>query len=84
VFLSPAYFSRIFKEEMGENFNSYVNLIRIEAAKKLLLNEQVPLVDISSLVGFEGQSYFSKVFKKMTGMTPGRFREARGRNVINS
>ena len=84
VFLSPAYFSRIFKEEMGENFNSYVNLIRIEAAKKLLLNEQVPLVDISSLVGFEGQSYFSKVFKKMTGMTPGRFREARGRNVKNS
>lgn len=80
VYLSPAYFSRVFKEEMGENFNSYVNLIRIEAAKKLLLNEKVALVDISSLVGFEGQSYFSKVFKKMTGLTPGRFRESRGRN----
>ena len=79
VFLSPAYFSRVFKEETGDNFNLYVNKIRIEAAKKLLLNEKIPLVDISTMVGFEGQSYFSKVFKKMTGVTPGRFRESRGK-----
>ena len=79
VFLSPAYFSRIFKEETGDNFNLYVNRVRIEAAKKLLLNEKIPLVDISTMVGFEGQSYFSKVFKKMTGVTPGKFRESRGK-----
>ena len=79
VFLSPAYFSRIFKEEMGDNFNVYVNHVRIEAAKKLLLNEKIALVDISTLVGFEGQSYFSKVFKKLTGTTPGKFRESRGK-----
>ncbi len=79
VYLSPAYFSRVFKEEIGDNFNLYVNKLRIEAAKKLLLNDQVPLVDISSSVGFEGQSYFSKVFKKMTGVTPGKFRESRGK-----
>ncbi|MDD2393678.1 MAG: helix-turn-helix domain-containing protein [Eubacteriales bacterium] len=79
VYLSPAYFSRIFKEEIGDNFNLYVNKIRIDAAKKLLLNEKIPLVDISTMVGFEGQSYFSKVFKKMTGVTPGKFREARGK-----
>ncbi|MHB1453218.1 MAG: helix-turn-helix domain-containing protein [Saccharofermentanales bacterium] len=79
VYLSPAYFSRVFKEEIGDNFNLYVNKLRIEAAKKLLLNEQIPLVDISSIAGFEGQSYFSKVFKKMTGVTPGKFRESRGK-----
>lgn len=79
VYLSPAYFSRIFKEEIGDNFNSYVNMMRVEAAKKLLLNEQVPLVDVSTMIGFEGQSYFSKVFKKMTGVTPGKYRESRGR-----
>ncbi|HBP38878.1 MAG TPA: hypothetical protein DD640_09105 [Clostridiales bacterium] len=79
VFLSPAYFSRVFKEEMGDNFNIYVNSVRVEAAKKLLLNEKVPLVDVSTLVGFEGQSYFSKVFKKLTGVTPGKFRESRGK-----
>lgn len=79
VFLSPAYFSRIFKEEMGDNFNTYVNTVRVEAARKLLLNDKVALVDISTLVGFEGQSYFSKVFKKHTGVTPGKFRESRGK-----
>lgn len=79
VYLSPAYFSRIFKDEMGENFNSYVNQVRVEAARKLLLNESVSLTDISTLVGFDGQSYFSKVFKKLTGITPGKYRESRGR-----
>ena len=79
VYLSPAYFSRVFKEEMGCNFNAYVNSVRVAAAKKLLLNEKVVLVDVSTLAGFEGQSYFSKVFKKMTGVTPGKFRESRGR-----
>lgn len=79
VYLSPAYFSRIFKEEMGENFNTYVNRVRVNAAKKLLLNEAIPLVDISNLVGFETQSYFSKVFKRLTGVTPGKYRESRGK-----
>lgn len=79
VYLSPAYFSRIFKEEMGCNFNAYVNSVRVDSAKKLLLNDKVALVDVSTLAGFEGQSYFSKVFKKVAGVTPGRFREARGR-----
>lgn len=79
VFLSPAYFSRVFKEETGDNFNVYVNKVRIEAAKRLILNEQISLVDISVMVGFEGQSYFSKVFKKMTGVTPGKYRESRGK-----
>ncbi|MDD2457243.1 MAG: PocR ligand-binding domain-containing protein [Eubacteriales bacterium] len=79
VYLSPAYFSRIFKDEMKVNFNIYVNQVRVEAAKKLLLNDSVPLIDIANQAGFDGQSYFSKVFKKMTGVTPGKFRESRGR-----
>jgi two-component system, response regulator YesN len=79
VYLSPAYFSRIFKEETGDNFNIFVNRTRIDSARKFLLNEKIPLVDISTLVGFEGQSYFSKVFKKMTGVTPGKYRESRGK-----
>ena len=79
VYLSPAYFSRIFKEEIGENFNIYVNLVRIDMAKKILVNEKVSLTDISTMVGFDGQSYFSKVFKKTTGVTPNKYRESRGR-----
>jgi len=79
VFLSPTYFSRIFKEATGENFNLYVNKVRIEAAKKCLTSENSPLSDISILTGFEDQSYFSKVFKRMTGVTPNKYRESRGK-----
>lgn len=79
VYLSPSYFSKIFKDEMDCNFNAYLNKIRIDKAKQLLLNDTVRLVDVSGLVGFEDQSYFSKVFKKLTDVTPGKYREARGK-----
>lgn len=79
VYLSPSYFSKVFKDEMEQNFNAYLNKIRIDKSKQLLMNENVRLVDVSGLVGFEDQSYFSKVFKKLTGMTPGKFRESRGK-----
>lgn len=78
VFLSPSYFSKVFKDEMGCNFNHYLNHIRIEKSKQLLLSDSIRLVDVSGVVGFEDQSYFTKVFKKLTGITPGKFREARG------
>lgn len=78
VFLSPSYFSKVFKEEMGENFNNYLNRIRIEKAQQLLLADNIQLVQISGMVGFEDQSYFTKVFKKRTGVTPGKYRELRG------
>ncbi len=78
VYLSPSYFSKIFKEEMGRNFNSYLNHIRIEMSKRLLMDDSVVLVDVSNIVGYEDQSYFSKVFKKVTGVSPGKYRESRG------
>ena len=78
VFLSPSYFSKVFKEEMGQNFNTYLNRIRIEKARQLLLTDNVQLVHVSGMVGFEDQSYFTKVFKKLTGVTPGKYRELRG------
>lgn len=77
--LSPSYFSKIFGDEMKCNFNNYLNQVRIENAKTLLLNDSIPLVDISVLSGFEDQSYFTKVFKKIVGVTPGKFKESRGR-----
>jgi len=79
VFLSPSYFSKVFKDEMKCNFSVYLNKIRIEKSKKFLLSDNVNLVDISDMVGFEDQSYFSKVFKRITGVTPGKYRESRGK-----
>lgn len=78
VYLSVSYFSKIFKDEMKCNFNNYLNKVRIDMSKKLLLDDSIALVDVSSLVGYEDQSYFSKVFKKMVGVSPGKFRESRG------
>lgn len=81
VYLSPSYLSKIFKEEMETNFNSYLNSIRIEKSKILLRSEQLSIIEISELVGFFDQSYFNKVFKKLTGLTPKKYREQKGGNV---
>jgi len=80
VYLSPAYFSRVFKQETGHNFSNYLNKVRIDESKKLLTNAKVNISDISGMVGYEDQSYFSKVFKKLTGVSPLKYRQARGHN----
>jgi len=77
--LSPSYFSRIFKKEMKTSFNSYLNSVRIEMSKKLLFDEDIPLSDIAMLVGFEHQSYYSKIFKQNTGISPRQYREKRSK-----
>lgn len=78
VSLSPTYFSRLFKEEMHTTFTEFLNRYRITKAKSLLVNSRIPIVDIAGMVGFEDQSYFTKVFKKIAGVSPGRFRESGG------
>ena len=83
VFLNPSYFSKIFKNEVKTTFVSYVNKIRINAAKNLLADIAIPLTDVSCMVGFEDQSYFTKVFKKATGVTPGKYRESRGQQTAS-
>ena len=79
VNLSPSYLSKLFKKELGQNFNNYLNQIRVGKSKNYLLNTELTLIDIAGMCGFEDQSYFSKVFKKYTGSSPGKFRENRGR-----
>jgi AraC-like DNA-binding protein len=76
--LSPPYFSTIFKEEMGENFSSYLNQLRVEKASRLLWETNQPLSEIASSCGFEDQSWFSKIFKSYTGFSPGRYRAQNG------
>lgn len=82
IFLSPSYFSKIFKDEMNCNFNYYLNFVRVEKAKVLLIKDNIKLVDVSLMVGFEDQSYFSKVFKKLVGVSPGKYRESGGKVII--
>lgn len=76
VFLSPNYFSRIFKQQTGENFIDYVVRLRIEKAKELLADTQYKTYEISSLVGYKSARYFSKIFKAFTGFTPSEYRNS--------
>jgi AraC-like DNA-binding protein/ligand-binding sensor protein len=72
--LSAPYFSTIFKDEMGENLSSYLNRLRVEKASRMLLETDLSLSEIAGSCGFEDQSWFSKIFKSYTGMSPGKYR----------
>ncbi len=74
VSLSSAYFSRLFKQETGENFIDYLIKIRMENAKKMLENTNCKTYEISELVGYKKSKYFSKLFKNYTGYTPTEYR----------
>jgi two-component system, response regulator YesN len=74
-FLSREYISRKFKQEFKENLSDYVGRIRIEKAKLLLMNPGCRIAQIAQLVGYQDEKYFSKVFKRMTGFTPGEYRK---------
>ena len=76
--LSPPYFSTIFKEEMGENLSKYLNRLRVEKASRLLLETDMSLSEIAACCCFEDQSWFSKIFKAYTGISPGKYRNQGG------
>ena len=68
--ISQGYLSTAFKKQSGESFTSYVSAIKIEKAKELIAGHQYMMYEISDLLGFDTPFYFSKVFKKVTGMSP--------------
>lgn len=72
--LSPYYFSKLFKKEMGMNFTTYVTKHKIEKAKWMLKNTDIPIVNIASELGYYECGYFTKVFKKIEGITPTEYR----------
>lgn len=75
VNLSFSYLSNLFKKELQITFVDYLNRYRIERAKELLISTQMKSYDIAVQVGFSPEyTYFSKVFKKMTGLNPNEFR----------
>jgi AraC-like DNA-binding protein len=77
--LSPAYFSTVFKEELGESFSDFINGPKVDKAAELLVGSELSLADVADTCGFQDQSWFSRVFKRHMGVSPGRFRESGGR-----
>jgi Response regulator containing CheY-like receiver domain and AraC-type DNA-binding domain len=74
VGLSPGYLSSLFKKELDLNFIDYLNYIRIQKAKELLLGTNMKSYEIAEKIGFTDGSYFSRTFKKITGVRPNDFR----------
>lgn len=79
VYLSPFYFSHIFKEEMNMTFIEYLTNLRISEAKRLLRDTLLAVGTIAEQVGYNDINYFSRVFKKVVGMTPSQFRDKNAR-----
>lgn len=75
VGISTKYLSSLFQKNISTSFTSYINELRIEEAKNLLKYTDRTLFDIAISIGFEDASYFSKVFKKIIGVSPNQYRK---------
>jgi two-component system response regulator YesN len=70
---SPNYLSQLFSKYAGEGFIEYINTERIHAAKEMLARGEDPIYQIAEKLGFENAFYFSKVFKRVEGISPRDF-----------
>ncbi|GAA0310287.1 two-component system response regulator YesN [Gracilibacillus halotolerans] len=71
---NPSYLSSYFSKQMNQGFNEYLHKTRIEQAKNLLKKHEISISSISEKIGYSDPSYFTKVFKKMEGISPRQYR----------
>lgn len=74
--INASYLSMLFKKSVGVNFVDYLTGLRIQAAKALLSDPFLSAAEIANMVGYESPNYFTRVFKKNTGLTPTEYRRA--------
>lgn len=74
LYLNDTYLSKLFRQELNTSFTDYLNNTRIEHSIELMRSTDKSLLEIAGLVGFDDQSYFTKIFKKITGMTPRQYK----------
>lgn len=72
--INPSYLGQVFNKEVGESFSYYLNKVRNEKAKKLLLTTNIKVKDIAKMLGYEDTSYFYRKFKKYFGVSPNTLR----------
>jgi two-component system response regulator YesN len=75
IHVSKSYFSNLFKKQAGQNFIDYLIDLRLHEAKRLLVQNECKIYEVAEKSGFNDVKYFSKLFKKMTQMTPVEYRE---------
>ena len=72
--MSPHYFCELFKQSVGRSQHNYVLMQRIERAKQLLRSPKRTIIEAGLDVGFQNPSHFARMFRKLEGTTPSRFR----------
>lgn len=72
--MSPSHLSRMLREKLNRSYTELLAEMRVTEARHLLLRSRKSLAQVAAEVGFSDQSYFTKVFKQHTGMTPGEYR----------
>jgi AraC family transcriptional regulator len=77
VNLSPHYFSLLFKRTFGISPHRYVLQQRIREAQRQLASGRMDISELALHLGFSDQSHFSRAFRRLTGMTPQRYRRSR-------
>ena len=73
--INASYFSMLFKKSFGVNFVDYLTSLRINAARELLTDPFLSAAEVANMVGYESPNYFTRVFKKNTGLTPTEYRK---------
>lgn len=75
VYLSPHYFSDLFAKELHITFSDYIQKVRLEESKRLLINTNMNIAEIANTIGYADSRYFSKLFKKQIGIMPKEYRK---------
>lgn len=84
VYVSKSYLSRVFRKQTGMSLNEYLQKLRVEAAKSILVSSNLSVEEVSSMVGYHSPKYFYRVFLAGTGMSPRDFRKSESIGKIGS
>jgi len=75
LFMNKSYISEVFKQKTGLSFIEYLTIVKMERAKKLVGDGRLKAYEVAELLGFKDVEYFSRLFKKYTGITPSEYRQ---------
>jgi two-component system response regulator YesN len=81
LFLHRSYLSEVFRRQTGMRLNEYIRLVKLERAKKLLMEGQLLNYQIAGQLGFKDVEYFGRLFKKYTGVLLSEYKESAGTHL---
>ncbi|SFT05590.1 response regulator [Paenibacillus sp. BC26] len=76
VYLTPFYLSRLYKQKTGHNISDYITRTRVDRAKRLLGESALKIHEVGMRIGYDSPSYFTRLFKKATLLTPQEYRDS--------